>query len=87
MIDTIDCTDNCGCGHHCKRGDDHGVHHDCYRISCVFGQSHLTPDPAKSPTQRWVTFRQQLCDLCPKVARFTHPAGGFRCSKCPKPRR
>jgi hypothetical protein len=38
----------------------------------------------------WIRFDQiaprVACDLCVKEARWKHPAGGFRCAKCPRPK-
>lgn len=33
----------------------------------------------------WVRLEIQKCDLCERIAIWMHPAGGFRCSVCPKP--
>lgn len=33
----------------------------------------------------WKRVVLPLCDLCDRVARFEHQAGGLRCGSCPKP--
>jgi len=33
----------------------------------------------------WKPVQPVLCDLCPEVAVWSHPAGGFRCNACPRP--
>ena len=33
----------------------------------------------------WMELWVQKCDLCNRIARWFHPAGGFRCNKCPRP--
>lgn len=36
------------------------------------------------PASKWATMD---CDLCDRPAVFSHPDGGFRCEKCPRPER
>lgn len=30
-------------------------------------------------------FSRERCDLCHRIARWRHPAGGLRCNLCPTP--
>ena len=34
---------------------------------------------------KWEKIELHKCDLCDRVAKFSHPKGGLRCDKCPKP--
>jgi hypothetical protein len=34
---------------------------------------------------QWSPIQPQECDLCERLAAWSHPAGGFRCNRCPRP--
>ena len=36
--------------------------------------------------REWTSFEPLTCDLCSKIARFSHPDGSIRCANCPRPR-
>lgn len=33
----------------------------------------------------WTRIPDPTCDLCTNRARWSHPAGGLRCGRCPRP--
>ncbi len=35
----------------------------------------------------WTKFKPLTCDICNKIARWSHPRGGYRCNTCPRPKR
>ena len=41
----------------------------------------------KKPREKWarIIVKPPVCDLCRRVAKWSHPAGGLRCNHCPRP--
>lgn len=41
------------------------------------------------PTEGWRKIERHplLCDICRRIATWSHPAGGLRCDNCPRPNR
>lgn len=46
------------------------------------------PSTEKRDTTGWTPIlpvTMPCCDICDRMADWQHPAGGFRCSRCPRP--
>lgn len=37
------------------------------------------------PKKEWVRYEPERCELCSKIACWSHPTNGLRCNTCPRP--
>jgi hypothetical protein len=43
------------------------------------------PRNVRAKRAGWLRVQPRRCDLCDRVAVWMHPAGGYRCNRCPRP--